>query len=107
MNIDQDFLEKVSRLSKIDLDSSETPAYQKNLSDIVSLFASLSDVNTDGIESYRPTTLSLQQLRKDGQSDSINIQALTSLSPYIDQQNHHIEVPLFVTKDSQLLGNEE
>jgi len=79
-------IEKVARLSKLDLSEEEAQRYLEELSDILGFFEKLEKVDTDGVEPLSQVTGLTNNLRVD-EVEGFDAQKLLECSPREKSQN--------------------
>ena len=96
MEINNEIIEKLADLAKLDFTESEKVALQKDMTQIISFFEKMNEINTDNIEPLIFMNEHENVLRSDDSQLIINHQEALSNAP--DKDSDYFRVPKFLDK---------
>lgn len=94
MSVDLDTVRKVAHLSRIAVDESELPRFQKEMNSILAFAEQLNKVNIEGIEPMVSVVPFLMEMRADGVTDGGYADLVTCNAP--ETEDHFFLVPKVV-----------
>lgn len=92
--IDQDQVKHVANLAKLELKDNQVDYFTNQLDDIIGLFETLDEVNTDGIEPTSSVSDQLNVMREDVADNWGQSAALLANAP--EAENGYIKVPAII-----------
>lgn len=96
MEINNEIIEKLADLAKLDFTESEKVALQKDMTQIISFFEKMNEINSDNIEPLIFMNEHENVLRSDDPQLIINHQEALSNAP--DKDSDYFRVPKFLDK---------
>lgn len=91
MKINDELLEYLSKLSRLDIEESEKAKLKEDLSKILTWMEKLQEVNTDGVDPLVTMSREENQLRKDQVGEHLNREKVLQNAPLHDDK--FIKVP--------------
>lgn len=96
MNIDNELITKLAKLSKLEFTEAEMPKIKEDLSKMLGFVEKLNELNTEGVEPLIYLTHGSQSLRDDEATETISQEAALTNAPQKDSD--FFKVPRFLNK---------
>lgn len=94
MKIDENEIEKIAKLSRIDLSDDEKSEFSKQLSDIIEYVEKIKELDTSGVDPADNIVDLKNVTRDDVVKESLDIDAIEKIVPSFDRG--HIVVPRII-----------